>query len=97
MSDQTLQQLDRTGGTRTAEAYADTPDDPSGLSLAQQAHEAGAVTTTAEATPNQLVSLTFVVHGSREQAETIALELARPLIERVELRRVGYDVQEWTL
>lgn len=96
MSDETLQLLDRFGDTRTPEAYADAPDDPSGLSLARAAHEAGAVTTTAEA-PNQLVSLTFVVHGSQERAEEIALEIAKTLVDREELRRVGFDVQEWTL
>ncbi|HEY5945539.1 MAG TPA: hypothetical protein VIV40_08605 [Kofleriaceae bacterium] len=55
--------------------------DPSGLALAEEAHAAGAVEPV-DALPNFTVVVEFVVHGTREHAESIAGTLAYELAVR---------------
>jgi hypothetical protein len=53
-------------------------DDPSGFSLAEQAHEAGAVTAPAEL-PTFTVALELRIHAGKLEAETLAYAIADTL------------------
>lgn len=56
-------------------------DDPSGRGLAEAAHAAGVVEVPDEL-PNHTVSVSFVVRGTPEHADAVALTLASELSAR---------------
>jgi hypothetical protein len=67
--------------------------DPSGHALAEAAHAAGVVEPVAEL-PNCDVELRFVVHGTSEHADAVAMTLAAELSARSDVQRVALTVTE---
>lgn len=55
-------------------------DDPSGAALAEQAHQAGAVTAPVEL-PLVDVVVSFAVRGSEAEADRVAFDFAQQLLE----------------
>jgi hypothetical protein len=69
-------------------------NDPSGLSLAEEAHAAGAVEPTL-VLPNVQVRLEFIVRGTPQHADAIAGTLAAELSARSDVAHgVTYSVGE---
>lgn len=66
-------------------------DDPSGRSLAQAAHDAGAVLPPIEE-PNHHATIHLVVHGPLEEAHELVQAIAGRLIDHPAVRSVNFGI-----